>query len=46
MDEMQVANVILVVPQPYIKTYPSDRQDRIWTLSRFVQYVKAIEGKL
>ena len=45
MDEMQAANVILVVPQPYIKTYPSDRQDRIWTLSRFVQYVKAIEGK-
>ena len=39
MDEMQAENVILVVPQPYIKTYPSDRQDRIWTLSRFVQYV-------
>lgn len=45
MDEMQAENVILVVPQPYIKTYPSDRQDRIWTLSRFVQYVKEIEGK-
>ena len=45
MDEMQVENVVLVVPQPYIKTYPSDRQDRIWTLSRFVQYVKSIEGK-
>ena len=45
MDEMEAENVILVVPQPYIKTYPADRQDRIWTLSRFVQYVKAIEGK-
>ncbi len=45
MDEMQAENVILVVPQPYIKTYPSDKQDRIWTLSRFVQYVKMIEGK-
>ncbi|MDO5541109.1 MAG: type II restriction endonuclease [Eubacteriales bacterium] len=45
MDEMQAENVILVVPQPYIKTYPSDRRDRIWTLSRFVQYVKTIEGK-
>ena len=45
MDEMQAENVILVVPQPYIKTYPSNRQDRIWTLSRFVQYVKAIEEK-
>ncbi len=44
MDEMQAENVILVVPQPYIKTYPSDRQNRIWTLSRFVKHVKAIEG--
>lgn len=45
MDEMQAENVILVVPKPYIKTYPIDRQDRIWTLSRFVQYVKALERK-
>lgn len=45
MDEMQAENVILVVPQPYIKTYPSDRQDRIWTLARFVKYVKEIEEK-
>lgn len=45
MDEMQTENVILVVPQPYIKTYPSDRQDRIWTLSEFVKYVRAIAGK-
>ena len=45
MDEMQAENVILVVPEPYIDTYPKDRRDRIWTLSRFVQYVKTIEGK-
>ena len=45
MDEMQEENVILVVPGPYIVTYPKDRRDRIWTLSRFVKYVKAIEGK-
>ena len=45
MDEMQAENVILVVPKPYIVTYPKDRRDRIWTLSRFVQYVKMIEGK-
>lgn len=43
MDEMQACNVILVVPQPYIKTYPSDKQNRIWTLSRFIQYIKLIE---
>jgi hypothetical protein len=45
MDEMQDENVILIVPKPYIKTYPADRQERIWTLSHFVQYVKEIEGK-
>lgn len=45
MDEMLAENVILVVPQPYIKTYPSDRQNRIWTLSRFVKYARALEGK-
>lgn len=45
MDEMQTENVILVVPKPYIATYPKDRRDRIWTLARFVQYVKMIEGK-
>lgn len=45
MDEMQAENVILVVPKPYIVTYPKDRRDRIWTLTRFLQYVKMIEGK-
>lgn len=45
MDEMQAENVILVVPKPYIVTYPKERRDRIWTLARFVQYVKTIEGK-
>lgn len=45
MDEMQAENVILVVPGPYIGTYPKDRRDRIWTLLQFVQYVKAVEGK-
>lgn len=45
MDEMQAENVVLVVPKPYIATYPKDRRNRIWTLSRFVQYIKMIEGK-
>lgn len=44
MDEMQAEKVILVVPKPYIKAYPRDRQDRIWTLGRFVGYVKEMEG--
>lgn len=43
MDEMQAENVILVVPRPYIASYPSDRRDRIWTVERFVRYVKDMQ---
>ncbi len=45
MDEMQAENVILVVPAPYIKTYPKDRHERIWTIAKFVEYVREIEGR-
>ena len=44
MDEMQSEKVILVVPKPYIRSYPRDRQDRIWTAGRFAGYVKEMEG--
>ena len=43
MDEMKAENVILVVPKPYIISYPEDRRDRIWTISQFVSYVREIE---
>lgn len=46
MDEMQSERVILVVPEEYIKTYPSDRRDRIWTIKRFVKYVKEMQAGL
>ena len=45
MDEMQDEKVILVVPKPYISYYPKDRQNRIWTLARFVEYIKNIQSK-
>lgn len=44
MDEMQSEKVILVVPKPYIKTYPKDKQDRIWTIKKFIDYVKEKES--
>lgn len=44
MDEMQSEKVVLVVPKPYISTYPQDKRERIWTVSKFVSYVKDIEG--
>ena len=43
MDEMQQEKVILVVPQEHIKHYPKDRQDRIWTVGKFVRYVKEMQ---
>lgn len=43
MDEMKDENIILVVPKPYISYYPKDRQDRIWTISRFIEHVKNIQ---
>lgn len=44
MDEMQDANVILVVPRPHISYYPHNRQHRIWTLAKFIDYVREVEG--
>ena len=43
MDEMQAEKVILVVPGQYISTYPRDQQGHIWTIRKFVQYVKEME---
>lgn len=43
MDEMQSENVVLVVPRPYIRFYPADRRDRIWSLLQFVSYVQETE---
>jgi len=36
--------VVLVVPKPYISSYPRDRQHRIWTLSKFIEYVQEVES--
>lgn len=42
MDEMQSEKVVLVLPKQYISTFPTDRRDRIWTISKFVDYVKEL----
>ena len=44
MDEMEAEKVILVVPKPYIAAYPNDRRERIWTISKFINYIKEIEA--
>lgn len=44
MDEMQAEKVTLVVPKKYIGMYPKDRQSRIWTIGKFVGYIREKEG--
>ena len=43
MDEMEAEHVTLVVPEKFIAAYPSDRRGRIWTLRRFIEYVRELE---
>jgi type II restriction enzyme len=40
LDEMEAAGVILVVPRPYIGAYPRERQAKIWTLRKFIEFAK------
>lgn len=44
MDEMASEKVVLVVPKDYISAYPRNRQDRIWTIAKFVGHVREMEG--
>ena len=44
MDEMLSEKVTLVVPKPYISTYPPSKQNSIWTLRQFVEYVRETEN--
>jgi hypothetical protein len=38
LDEMYSHGVCLVVPKPYIITFPQEYRDRIWSLSYFIDF--------
>ena len=40
LDEMEAERVTLVVPAPYIAAYPQRNRKSIWSLRRFIAYVK------
>ena len=40
LDEMETEQITLVVPAPYIKTYPQEKRNTIWTLHKFIAFVK------
>ncbi len=44
MDEMQDEKVVLVVPKQYHIAYPKEYRNRIWTIGRFVGYIRELEG--
>ncbi len=46
LKEMEEEHVILVVPEPYIRKYPSEYKEKIWSLEKFISYVKNIEKSL
>lgn len=43
LSEMEEEQVTLVVPKPYIKMYPQAYRDKIWTLQKFIGFVKELE---
>lgn len=43
LKEMKSAGVTLVVPKPYLTSFPKDYRDDIWTLDKFVRYVDSTQ---
>lgn len=44
LQEMEKSKVQLVVPQPYVKSFPKEYQEKIWNLKTFVAFVKEKAG--
>lgn len=44
LKEMKDENVVLVVPAEYISKYPQQYQSEIWSVKKFIDYVKEIEN--
>lgn len=42
--EMDSENVVLVVPEQYIPSYAPSVRHKIWTVRKFIDYIKAIEA--
>ncbi len=43
LNEMEAEKVVLVVPEKYLGTYPGEKRPKIWTLKKFISYIKEIE---
>lgn len=45
MDEMAAEKVILVVPQPYIASFPREKRNNIWSIGQFISFVRETEER-
>lgn len=43
LDEMKISGVTLVVPKPYLNSFPRENREDIWTLDKFVKYVQSTQ---
>jgi Restriction endonuclease EcoRII, N-terminal./EcoRII C terminal. len=43
LKEMKSSGVTLVVPKPYLSSFPKEYRDDIWTLDKFVRYVNSTQ---
>ena len=43
IEEMTAEKVILIVPEPYISSYPKEQRDKIWTIKKFVSFLQEIQ---
>jgi len=39
LKEMKLSGVTLVVPKPYLSSFPREHREDIWVLDKFVKYV-------
>jgi type II restriction enzyme len=40
LNEMEAEHITLVVPAPFINAYPLEKRDTIWSLRKFIAFVK------
>jgi len=44
LEEMKLSGVTLVVPKPYLTSFPEKRREDIWTLDKFVRHVNSLQS--
>lgn len=45
LKEMKLEGVTLVVPKPYLRSFPEEYQADIWTLNQFISYTESIQKR-